>query len=133
VNRNRQEKAFYFLVIFGMLLSCAPLIASFDLEVVILQIVFCLYIFSPLGFLLSSFRRARENYISNSSKMNGIIGAASAFIMVNMLFSIAVFYEIMRGGVGSSTSGIAYIFIPIISSIIMVIGYWIGYFVTGQS
>ncbi len=65
--------------------------------------------------------------------MNGIIGAALAFIMVNILFSIAVFYEIMRGGVGSSTSGIAYIFIPIISSIIMVIGYWIGYFVTGQS
>jgi len=133
MDNNKQEKVFYFFVILGILLSCVPMIVSFDLEAFMLQIVFSLYIFSPLGILLSLFRKARENYIENSSKMNGIIGAALAFVIINVLFNIAVFYEMIRGSGGSSTSGIAFIFAPIISSVIMVIGYWVGYFLKGRS
>jgi len=83
----------------------------------------------PLYYLWNNIYRNKKFSSDTKSKSVGVIMALVFFLVIHLTFYIAVWLAIKSGGPGISTAGIVFLILPLLSIIVMIIGYFIGFFV----
>ena len=97
-----------------------------EIDALIYNVLFFLINFSPLSILNKNISRTHTPEKTNTYKMVGALCASILFIIINVTFNIIMLYDFSDGGRGSSTSGIAYVYLPILSYVAVGIGFLVG-------
>ena len=126
-----------FQVLFGIcfFIALGPLIVyiyyiisgyKVEIDVIFYNVIFCMINFSPMFIIyknISNTKISEEIFIPRN--FGGIL-ASILFILVNVSFHLIVLHSIIIGEEGSSTSVIAYMYLPILSYSAVGIGFFIG-------
>ena len=83
----------------------------------------------PLYYLWNNIYRNKKFSSDIKSKSAGVTMALVFFLVIHLTFYIAVWLAIKSRVSGTSTAGIVFFILPLLSIIVMIIGYYIGFFV----
>ena len=122
-----KRKVLFLIITIGIILAFVPAAISFPDESDVIPgfIIFTLLNLLPLGILV--FAIPSKDRIT-TRQLNGLLWAGTSFVFTHFVFNLAMLYELEKMESGFSTSVIAYLFLPIITGIMMVIFYLLGYF-----
>jgi hypothetical protein len=97
-----------------------------ELDALFYNVLFCLINFSPLLILNKNISKTETSEKIYISKVFGGLCASVLFILVNVSFHSIMLRIFFMGGRGSSTSAIAYMYLPVLSYIAVGIGFFMG-------
>ena len=127
-NGDSHEKTTFWIISISALLSSLQLTIFFESVGII---IFTIFNLTPLFYLCSRIpTQSSSMYQRKSSQFNGIIVGSILYMLVNILFNVNMWNVINKGGPGTSTAVIAYLYLPILGFIMVIIGYFFGYVLT---
>jgi hypothetical protein len=116
----------YCFIAVGVLLAFIPAGISFqgELDTIPGLIIFTLINLLPLGILIFIIPPQDKATIR---QLNGLLWAGAMFLLAHIVFNMAILYELTKKEPGFSTTVIAYLLLPVITTIMMIISYIIGF------
>jgi len=124
---HSKKKVLCSIIALGGLLAFVPAAISFtdESDVILGLIIFTLLNLLPLSILVFMILPKDR---TTMRQLNGLIWAGVSFILTHFAFNLAILSELTRKQPGFSTSTIAYLLLPVITAVMMVISYLLGYF-----
>lgn len=123
--QSKRKVLFGFIAV-GGLLAFVPAAISFPVELDAIPglTIFTLLNLLPLAILL--FVILSQDRVA-TRQLDGLLWAGASFILTHFVFNLGILYELARKEPGFSTSVIAYLFLPVIASVLMLVAYLLGY------
>ena len=119
----------------GMCISAVPLFVylliyrEFALDAISVQVAFWAFDCTPLFYIWKRVYKKLNIFNLGIQKIRSVIISLNAYIIIHILFYFAVWYAIKNDVHGSSTTGIIFIFLPLISITVTFSSYYISYFI----
>lgn len=126
IGMQSKIKVLFGFIAVGGLLAFVPAVMSFpdESDAIPGLIIFTLLNLLPLGILVLMIPPQDR---ATTRQLNGLLCAGASFLFTHCVFNLAILYELTRKEPGFSTSVIAYLLLPVITAIMMIISYIFGF------
>jgi hypothetical protein len=130
IDNSNKIRLIYCLFFVASCVSMLPFVSTStnNYEIIYFQVLFFMINLAPLIYTTFIIKYSHYDLRKKKCHLNGQIMAATLFIISHVVFNFGIMYILNERNRGFSTSVIAYLFLPIVSVLAVVVGYGVGYF-----
>lgn len=131
-NDHKKRELILWLFVVAVAATIIPLFINppSNSEIIYFQILFSVINLAPVIVIIFIVKSKQGDSKKMIWHLNAQITATALFILSHVSFNLGMVYMLSEREQGFSTSAIAYLLLPIISVLVVVVGYLVGYFVS---